>query len=157
MIRLMPIIMAIATVSLTLSGETIDWQVISSGGTDGSSANYHLKGTAGQTAAGPGTSGSYMLYSGFWQDFGGGGMCDCVPGEADGNGNYNILDVTHIINYLYKNGPMPTPYAACSGDADCNCTLNILDVTHIINYLYKNGAEPCSCEAWVSTCGPLQK
>jgi hypothetical protein len=83
--------------------------------------------------------------------------CDCVPGNADGEGNHNILDVTHIINYLYKTGPEPTPYAVCSGDADCNCSLNILDVTHTINYLYKDGPEPCSCEDWSSTCGSLQK
>jgi hypothetical protein len=84
-------------------------------------------------------------------------VCDCVPGNADGEGSHNILDVTHIINYLYKEGPAPIPYEACSGDADCNCIVNILDVTYLINYLYKEGPEPCLCETWVSGCGPLQK
>jgi hypothetical protein len=81
-------------------------------------------------------------------------VCDCTPGEADGSGGYNLLDATYIINYLYKNGPPPTPYALCSGDADCNCSINLLDATYIINYLYKNGPPPCTCEQWLINCGP---
>ncbi|UCD94158.1 MAG: hypothetical protein JSU69_10395 [Candidatus Zixiibacteriota bacterium] len=84
--------------------------------------------------------------------------CDCIPGDADGDGKHLILDVTHIINYLYKNGPPPTPYALCSGDADCDCSVLILDVTYLINYLYKNGPPPCDCQTWLSLCGsPLRK
>jgi len=81
-------------------------------------------------------------------------VCDCIPGDADGSGIYNILDVTYLINYLYKSGPPPTPYALCSGDADCNCQINILDVTYLINYLYKSGNPPCTCEQWLINCGP---
>jgi hypothetical protein len=136
----------------------INWQVISSGGTHGGSTVFMLDGTLSQTAVGPGTSPSFMLHSGFWQDFGEGSqVCDCTPGDADGSGGHNILDVTHIINFLYKNGPAPTPYANCSGDANCDCGMNILDVTYIINYLYKDGPVPCACETWVSGCGPLSK
>jgi hypothetical protein len=140
-----------------ISAEEINWQVISSGGTSGSSASYQLSGTIGQTATGSGSSDNYGLNHGFWQDFGTGGPCDCVPGDADGSANHNILDATHIISHLYKNGPAPIPYATCSGDAGCDCALNILDATYLINYLYKNGPEPCACETWVSGCGPLQK
>ena len=143
-----------ASASEPRTGEQINWRVISAGGTAGSSAAYQLGGTAGQTAVGGGTSASYGMSHGYWLSYPG---CDCIPGEADGSGSYNLLDVTHIINYLYKNGPAPIPYALCSGDADCDCGLNILDVTYIINYLYKNGPAPCSCESWVAGCGPLQK
>jgi len=80
--------------------------------------------------------------------------CDCKPGDADGNGAHNILDITYIINYLYKGGPPPIPYPLCSGDADCNCSLNILDATYLIKYLYKGGPPPCSCEQWLVNCGP---
>ncbi|MEW5923037.1 MAG: thrombospondin type 3 repeat-containing protein [Candidatus Zixiibacteriota bacterium] len=80
--------------------------------------------------------------------------CDCLPGEANGNSAYNILDVTYLISYLYKGGAAPTPYALCSGDANCNCAVNILDVTYLISYLYKGGAAPCDCPTWLSTCGP---
>ena len=68
--------------------------------------------------------------------------CGCCvdAGDADGNASLNILDVTFIINFLYKNGPAP----GCTdqADADGNNSLNILDVTHIINFLYKNGPAP---------------
>ncbi|UCD95102.1 MAG: hypothetical protein JSU69_03360 [Candidatus Zixiibacteriota bacterium] len=63
-----------------------------------------------------------------------------VAGDADGNGVVNILDVTFIINYLYKNGPPPNPFEAA--DADGSGSRNILDVTYIINYLYKEGPPP---------------
>ena len=64
-----------------------------------------------------------------------------MNGDADRSGQINILDVTFIINYLYKGGVAPMPvYAA---DADCNLTVNILDVTRLVNYLYKSGAAPC--------------
>ncbi len=61
-------------------------------------------------------------------------------GDADDNGDINILDVTYLINHLYKSGPIPDPYPA--GDPDANGTLNILDITYLISYLYKNGPEP---------------
>ena len=140
-----------------LSAEEINWQVISSGGTGGTSSSFQVSGTLGQTAIGSGSSDSYGLNHGYWQDFGTGGPCDCVPGEADGSGIHNILDVSYIISYLYKSGPTPIPYETCSADADCDCIVNILDVTYIIDYLYKNGPEPCPCAAWVGGCGPLHK
>jgi hypothetical protein len=84
----------------------------------------------------------------------GGEVCDCIPGDANNSGTYNILDITTIINYLYKGGPAPVPYALCSGDADCDCRVNILDVTYLINYLYKGGLPPCTCQQWLINCGP---
>jgi hypothetical protein len=85
-------------------------------------------------------------------------ICDCIPGDANGNGIINALDVTYIINYLYKGGAAPKPYALCSGDANCNCIINALDVTYLINYLYKSGNAPCNCLEWVAACGlPLRK
>jgi len=63
-----------------------------------------------------------------------------ICGDADGSGALNILDVTYIINYLYKGGPAPvSPEMA---DVDGSGILNILDVTYIINYLYKGGPIP---------------
>ena len=85
-------------------------------------------------------------------------VCDCRPGDANGNGVYNALDITYLINFLYKHGPAPVPYALCSGDANCNCVINALDITYLINYLYKHGSTPCSCQQWIINCGkPLRK
>ena len=84
--------------------------------------------------------------------------CDCQPGNANGNLPVNILDITHLISYLYKGGPAPIRYATCSGDPDCNCTVNILDITALISFLYKGGPAPCTCAQWLSSCGlPLRK
>ncbi|UCD95338.1 MAG: hypothetical protein JSU69_04615, partial [Candidatus Zixiibacteriota bacterium] len=64
-----------------------------------------------------------------------------LNGDAVGSNTINLLDVTIIINYLYKEGPEPYPLE--SSDANCDGNINILDVTYIINYLYKHGPEPC--------------
>jgi len=65
-------------------------------------------------------------------------------GDADASGTINILDVTYIINYLYKSGPAPTPWLQ-TADADGSGLNNILDVTYLINYLYKDGPYPACC------------
>jgi hypothetical protein len=58
-------------------------------------------------------------------------------GDASGNTQVNILDVSFIINFLYKGGPSPYPINAA--DVSGNGIVNILDVTYLINFLYKNG------------------
>ncbi|MFH2036819.1 MAG: right-handed parallel beta-helix repeat-containing protein, partial [Candidatus Zixiibacteriota bacterium] len=78
---------------------------------------------------------------------------DCSPGDADNNGNLNILDITRLIGYLYKDGPAPAPYEICSGDPNINCVVNILDITYIIAALYKDGPAPGTVENWFQTCG----
>jgi hypothetical protein len=65
-----------------------------------------------------------------------------LPGDADGSGIYTILDITYLINYVYKGGPAPVPDPIAAGDANCNGTVNLLDIVFLINYLLKNGPEP---------------
>ena len=48
----------------------LSWNVVASGGAAMSSASYQIVGTAGQPAAGPLSSSSYSLFSGYWQDLG---------------------------------------------------------------------------------------
>jgi uncharacterized Ntn-hydrolase superfamily protein len=62
-------------------------------------------------------------------------------GDANGNGIINILDITYIVSYLYKNGPAPIPVAK-AGEANGNDVVNILDITYLINYVYKGGPAP---------------
>lgn len=61
-------------------------------------------------------------------------------GDANGDETVNLLDVTFLINYIYRSGPAPSPMDA--GDPDGNGMINILDVTRLISYLYKDGAPP---------------
>jgi photosystem II stability/assembly factor-like uncharacterized protein len=84
-------------------------------------------------------------------------ICNCEPGNANGVSPINILDITYLINSLYKSGAAPKPYPLCSGDATRSCNINIQDITFIINYLYKGGPAPVTCDEWVAGCGlPLR-
>ncbi len=63
---------------------------------------------------------------------------DC--GDVNGPGTVNALDITYLINFLYKHGPAPNPLQ--SGDVNNSGTVNALDITFLINYLYKHGPAP---------------
>ena len=41
-----------------------------------------------------------------------GDPCDYVCGDADGSEAVNLLDITYLIDYLYKGGPPPDPEEA---------------------------------------------
>lgn len=47
----------------------LTWQVVASGGQTMSSTSYTMLSTSGQPVAGPASSSSYSLLSGFWQSF----------------------------------------------------------------------------------------
>ncbi len=133
------------------TGEEVSWHVISSGGTDGSSAGMRLCGTAGQTAVGGGSSGSFSLSHGFWAGFE--AQFSCTPGDADGSGGIDIDDAVYLINYIFQGGPSPVPYAVASGDAACDCLVDIDDVVYLVAYIFQGGPAPCSCQEWVAACG----
>ncbi len=85
-------------------------------------------------------------------------QCDCRPGDANGDGNINIADASYIINWIWMDGPPPTPYATCSGDANGDCSCNIADFSYLYNYIWFGGPPPVSCPAWVNSCGtPIYK
>jgi hypothetical protein len=62
-----------------------------------------------------------------------------VRGEVNGDGVINIFDITYLIDYLYRDGPMPNLYAA---DVNADGDVNIFDVTYLITYLYLEGPPP---------------
>ncbi len=85
-------------------------------------------------------------------------ICDCIPGDANGDGSVNVGDAVYIISYIFKGGPPPTPYLLCSGDANCDCEVNVGDAVYNITYAFLFGPPPCSCEDWLDICGePLRK
>jgi len=85
-----------------------------------------------------------------------GDQCDCDfitgPGDADGDGAVNIGDVVNIINYVFRNGPSPTPFPVYSGDPNNDCAVNLADAVYIIGYVFKGGPPPVVCGGWA--CGP---
>jgi len=61
-------------------------------------------------------------------------------GDVNGDLTVNILDITYLIAYLYKNGPEPDPIEVANVNSDSS--INILDITYLIAYLYKGGPIP---------------
>ncbi|MBN2227594.1 MAG: right-handed parallel beta-helix repeat-containing protein [candidate division Zixibacteria bacterium] len=86
-----------------------------------------------------------------------GNTCDCVPGDANNDTAFNLLDILYLISYLYGDplGPEPIPYDTCSGDANIDCTVNLLDILYLIDYKYGTplGPAPGNCIAWTTNCG----
>jgi hypothetical protein len=69
-----------------------------------------------------------------------GDVCDFICGDPNRSGVINALDITYLINYLYKGGAAPKPPE--SGDVNNSGTVNAIDITYLINYLYKGGSAP---------------
>ncbi len=63
-----------------------------------------------------------------------------ICGDANNDLIVNILDITYIISFLYKDGDAPI-YPA-SADVNNSGVINILDITYLIGYLYKSGPPP---------------
>ncbi len=63
-----------------------------------------------------------------------------VYGDANGDGMVTLGDLVLLLNYLFKNGPLPDPPSA--GDANGDCELTLPDVIYIMNYLYRLGSTP---------------
>lgn len=62
-----------------------------------------------------------------------------LPGDANGSGDVNGLDVIYLVGYLKGSGPPPDPYLA--GDVNGSCDVNGLDVTYLVSY-FKGGSAP---------------
>ncbi len=68
------------------------------------------------------------------------GISDYVCGDVNTDETVNILDITFLINCLYKGGPCPDPEDP--GDVNNDGNVNILDITYLIAFLYKDGPDP---------------
>jgi PKD repeat protein len=58
-------------------------------------------------------------------------------GDADHSGFANLLDVSYLINNLYRGGPAPVILQAADSNGDGK--ISLLDVSYLINYLYRSG------------------
>ncbi|NOY88144.1 MAG: hypothetical protein GXO93_01985, partial [FCB group bacterium] len=61
-------------------------------------------------------------------------------GDLDYNNKYTMNDIVYIANYMFRNGPDPTPLTV--GDVDGSGTINIADIAYLVNYMYKAGPRP---------------
>jgi serine protease AprX len=65
-----------------------------------------------------------------------------LTGDVDGDGAIDASDVVHLINYLYRDGPPPSPLFL--GDVNCDDVVDGGDVVYLLNYLFRSGTEPCT-------------
>jgi photosystem II stability/assembly factor-like uncharacterized protein len=63
-----------------------------------------------------------------------------IIGDVNGNGAVEPGDVVYLINYLFRNGPLPDPPQA--GDCNCDGSVEPGDVVYLINYLFRDGDPP---------------
>lgn len=64
-------------------------------------------------------------------------------GDVNNNGDINILDIIDLIEYKFKNGPIPIPLE--NSDVNQNGDVEILDIIALINYKFHE-AEPPGCQ-----------
>lgn len=91
----------------------------------------------------PGMAGTFSII-----DTTTGGGCAYVPGDINGNGQANGIDIGYGVNY-FKGGPVPpitcptcpqTPPFYAAGDVNGNCSFNGIDISFYVNYL--KGIQP---------------
>jgi hypothetical protein len=73
-------------------------------------------------------------------DLSAGRVVSYICGDANSDTKINLLDVSYIINSLYRGGPKPNPIQ--SADVNHDGKLNLLDVSYIISFLYRHGPAP---------------
>jgi aminopeptidase N len=68
------------------------------------------------------------------------GIPDNRPGDANADGEVNVGDAVHIINYVFKQGSPPLfPNWA---DVNADCQVNVGDAVYLITYIFKEGSAP---------------
>ncbi len=65
-------------------------------------------------------------------------------GDANGDGEADVADVIHLINYLFIGGPEPEcqPITVCA-DVDKNGEVDAGDLIYFISYLFSGASPPC--------------
>lgn len=63
-------------------------------------------------------------------------------GNVNNDHYVNILDILDLVDYKFRNGPIPDNAAAA--DTDGSGQINVLDIIDIIDYKFRGGSEP-SC------------
>ncbi len=141
------------TAKSSMAGEQINWQVLSTGGNQATSANFILTSTIGQTAVGIGISSNYQLNAGFLQVFGPQGCCIVDRGNVDGGaddgtfpGSVDIGDLVYLVAFMFQGGVTPT----CIEEADIDGSggaipIDIADLVALVSFMFQGGVPPLPC------------
>lgn len=126
-------------------GRQIKWQIVCTGGACGNNSQakrlviedfWVVCGSAGQTSVGPGSSTSFGMNSGYWQE----NLYAFMRGDANKDGIIDMSDAIYLLNYLFKEGPEPDPYAL--GDANSDGEILVEDPIFLLNYILRDGPAP---------------
>ncbi len=63
-----------------------------------------------------------------------------LRGDSNGDGEVNVSDPVHVLNYLFSGGAEPR--CLDSADGDDNGQVNITDAVYLLNYLFSSGRPP---------------
>jgi hypothetical protein len=63
-----------------------------------------------------------------------------LPGDVNDNNHINVVDITYLVNWLFRDGTPPVPYG--SGDLNTDGDINIIDLTYLVDYLFRGGEPP---------------
>jgi hypothetical protein len=151
----------------------LSWFSINGGGThSGTSTNYELGYSIGQSVAGEGNSTNYSLGIGFW--YGAGTNCIAIPADANNSGGITLGDIVHLVNYAFDKDKLPClgldpgncwePVPICRADVNGSGGFSLGDIVHLVNYIFDKdrlpciGLDPSNCwppEAIGSCCSPV--
>jgi uncharacterized protein (TIGR02145 family) len=70
-------------------------------------------------------------------------------GDVNNSATENLLDITYLINYVYKGGSSPgcgASFIGLCGDVNNDEIVDIVDIIYLIEYIYTGGPAPrCGC------------
>jgi len=72
---------------------------------------------------------------------------DGIRGNVDGDAgdNVNVADLTYLVDYLFRGGPVPPCQEEGNVDGDAGENTNVADLTYLVDYLFRGGPPPPPC------------
>lgn len=120
------LVLAGTAMAMSSASYNLPWEVLSGGGGSTSSTSYWLSGTAGQPVTGISHSASYRMESGFWTGSAPSAPAPLQPGDANGDGDLNAVDITKV-ERIIAGLDLQTE----GSDANRDGEVNALDITKV--------------------------
>ncbi|UCD63501.1 MAG: VCBS repeat-containing protein [Candidatus Zixiibacteriota bacterium] len=70
--------------------------------------------------------------------------CCELRGDVNHDGQIDVLDVTHLVFWIFKAGSPPPP-CMDEADVDGNDVVNVLDAIYMVDFIFKLGPPPVPC------------
>ncbi len=62
-------------------------------------------------------------------------------GDVDNSGAIDVSDIVYIIQYIFNDGPAPSPLI--SADVDLSGSVDVSDAVYFVQYIFNDGPAPC--------------